>query len=116
MPVAPCKHSGQLHRAVKSVRPATNTHLTEFFGDKQPSPTWGKVHCSVKTLKSSASQVELAGTVCCEEHHLIPEVLAKELEKGTQIVVVASEVAPVLILHLHSKSESVEQQPISACI
>lgn len=116
MPDTPFKHSSRVHRAVKSVCPATNTHSTGFFGDKQRSPTWGKVHCGVKTLKSSASQVKLAGTVCCEEHHLIAEVLAKELEKETQIVVVASEVAAVLILHLHGKSKTVKQQPNSACI
>lgn len=79
------------------------------FGNKQLSPTWGKVYCRIKTLKSSTFQMKLACTISCEQHHLIPKMLAKDLQKGTQIVIVTSKVASILILHLHSKNKSPEQ-------
>lgn len=109
MSIAPFKQSSQACQAVNSVCPATNTHATEFFGNRQQSPTWGKVHCCIKTLKSSTFQVKPACTVSCEQHHLIPKILSKELQKGTQIVIVTSEVASILILYLHSKSKSIKQ-------
>lgn len=86
-----------------------NVHILIIFYNKQLSPTWGKVYCRIKTLKSSTFQMKLACTISCEQHHLIPKMLAKDLQKGTQIVIVTSKVASILILHLHSKSKSAEQ-------
>lgn len=83
-------------------------------GIKQQSPTWSKVHCCIKTLESPTLQVKLACTISCEEHNLIPKMQAKELQKETQIVVVASEVASILVLYLQSKSKSVRPQPIQS--
>lgn len=79
-----------------------------IFGIKEQSPTWSEVHCCIKTLESPTFQVKLACTISCEEHHLIPKMQAKELQKEAQVVVVASKVAPILVLYLQSKSKSVK--------
>lgn len=101
-----------LNKAVRFVKQSGEFVLPQthnrIFHNKPQFPTWSKVHCCIKTLKSSTSQVKLACTISCEQHHLIPKMLAEELQKETQIVIVASEVASILILYLRSKSKSVK--------
>lgn len=69
------------------------------FSSRLP-PTRSKIHSRIKALKRSATQEGLNCTICCEEHHFIPQMVPEEILQVSEVIIIASEVTAVLIFNL----------------
>lgn len=62
--------------------------------------TWSKINSSIKTLQRATFQVGHTCSVSGEKHHLIPKVRTKQWSQVTEVIVVTSKIAPILVLNL----------------